>query len=517
MSIAATIRELGVKVSLLFNAKEAKEADASIEKIAGSLKGVGIAAIGAAGSIFGFAKGAASSGRELEENATQLGVNVEALQELEYAAKIAAGVNREELVSSLESVSKTLFEARNNSADAARTLIRLGVPIDMISNKSITADQVLLTLADRFKSMPDGINKTALASEVGFGKLLPLLNKGSQGIANLGAEGRKLGVIMDESLIKSNANFDRELSRIYAVLKSIGILIGSQLIKYLGQITNEFKNFIVQNRRFIASGITIAMKSLGLYLQIIFKVVTFLGNRFKYLVEVMGGLETVSKGVAIAFGFIAGVKILTAFGSLVKSFMSIGSLLAAMSAPAFLIGAAFAAIILVVQDLMSSDSIIKEWIGMFSKEFPNAAKFVVGAFNQVKDVITDVIESIKLVIHWVEYAATEVFPSLSKALSGIGGFFGPALGKIGDFLTNHSTTGGAVDPVQGFLKSSQPPGFGGSSASNVNNNNTANISVTVPRGTTPEQATAIVSGGVENGFNTILRQTRNQYIGGVAR
>jgi hypothetical protein len=62
---------------------------------------------------------------------------------------------------------------------------------------------VLLDLAERFKAMPDGAEKSALAGQI-FGEaeaeLIPFLNQGRDGITELTDELRSLGIEMsDES------------------------------------------------------------------------------------------------------------------------------------------------------------------------------------------------------------------------------------------------------------------------------------------------------------------------------
>src|SRR5271170_2326609 len=136
MALGKTIREFGVKVSLLFDKSKVEDSKKSIEGVANGLKNIGIQVASAATALLGIASISSQNSRELEQNSAALGINVERLQELEYAAKVTAGVSREELGGALEGLSKTLYEARNNNVEAARTLIRMGVPLSMITDKT---------------------------------------------------------------------------------------------------------------------------------------------------------------------------------------------------------------------------------------------------------------------------------------------------------------------------------------------------------------------------------------------
>lgn len=538
MGLGKTIREFGVKISLAFDKHKVEEAKSAIEEVGKSLKEIGLHVAEASAAMLEFANIAGEHSRALEENSAQLGINVEKLQELQYAAKVAANVSSEELNGALQGISKTLFEARNNNVEAAKTFVNLGITLDDVRNSS--PDQILLKMSDIFARMPDGINKTALANQA-FGssgaKLIPLLNKTAVGIAGMGVEARRLGVILGKDSVEEGAEFDRQLSKIWIILKNITYLIGNEMIKHLGGLILQFKDFITQNRKFIATGITVVMKSLGLYIGIVFKTVKFLGERFKYLIGVLGGVEKVTKLVALSMGIFTGLKIVSGLGTLIKSFRAIAAVMGMIEAPALLIGAAFAALILIIQDLFSDDSIIKEWIKTFTDKFPNISKLIKGIFAEIQTIPARLGEAFDWVINkFDEVSATvEAFIDKFKAFSVIKDTIKDAFGA---FATVGNWIGKGVSAI---TPSAQSIGKFGSSLSQnaeayqqtranpqapVKNNNTndnsrtqmvANINVQVPTGTTASAATQMVSQGVEQGFTAAaMRNTRDQALGGVA-
>ena len=556
MALGETIREFGVKVSLLFDKSKVEDSKKAIEGVADGMKSVAVQVASAAGALLGIAGISSANSRSLELNSQQLGINVERLQELEYAAKVTAGVSREELTGALEGVSKTLFEARNNNVEAAQSLIRMGVPLSMITNKSATADQVLMNLSERFKAMPDGMYKTALATQT-FGaagaKLIPLLNKGAQGIANMGKEGRSLGVILGSQTIKQGAEFDRQLTKIWLVLKNVTYVIGAELIKYLGPMVNEFQKFIVANRKFIALGIASVVKNLGVYLKIVFNVVKVLALQFRLLVNALGGVQKVSKGLAVAFGVITGAKMLSGIGTLISSFRVIGAILGIVSINALAIGAAFTAAFLIVKDWFSDDSMIKKWIAnvkatlpqlidTFKKDFPNLSKLMTGVFDISSAGVGDMVEMFKSMGTWIQTAATAIgeltdkiatFLHLKDALGDVSAGFSKlgnwassllpsvgavesGVGKFGEYLSSKAKAiGPKVASSQAYMaqNSTVQPNM----VNNANTNMHATINVSVPRGTDAGKAVDMVSGGVQKGFHAVLRQTRDQFLGGVAQ
>ena len=125
----------------------------------------------------------------LGKEAAKVGVGVEALQKLKYAAGFAS-VSSEELDKALTKVSVGITNLADGTDAAAQTLRALGV------NGGDSAAAALDKIADRFAKMPDGAQKTAEAVAL-FGEkigvnLIPLLNGGAKALHEAGDEARAL-------------------------------------------------------------------------------------------------------------------------------------------------------------------------------------------------------------------------------------------------------------------------------------------------------------------------------------
>lgn len=502
MGFGTVIREFGVKISLGFDPKKAKDAKKNVEDIGHAMRETGLKIAAAGAALFEMVNISSSHSRALEENSAQLGINVEKLQELQYAAKVAANVGAEELSGALEGMSKTLFEARNGNVEAAQSFIRMGVSLDAIRNPAVTADQIMETLADRFKTMPDGIYKTALANNVGgasMAKLLPLLNKGSEGMAAYGREARATGLVLSHQAVEAGAAFDRQMTKVWLQLKNVTYLLGNQLMKYLGPIVQQFLHWVTVNRQFIATGIAGVMKAVGMYLNIIFTVLRFVIERFKTLVDVLGGVEKVAKYIAIAMGAITGLRILSGMGTLISSFRAMSGVMGGISAQSLAISAGLIALLLVVQDLFSDDSVIKEWFAKFKAEFPNLAAAAEALGEGMVAVVNRIADGWKNLYSWVH----------------------PILTAIDDFLGKHKSDFEAL--AMGGSNVGQPAKAGpssmadalfGDSGGGSTTNMTVNTVVQVPTGTGAGAAADMVETGTTDAFDSMLRSTRNQSIGG---
>jgi hypothetical protein len=100
---------------------------------------------------------------------------------------------------------------------AGAALAKLGISVKDATGQLKGSDQVFLEIADRFSRMKDGAEKTGLAMQI-FGKsgaeLIPVLNRGRDGLAELKAEAEKLGVTLNDQTIAKAEEFRQALTKL---------------------------------------------------------------------------------------------------------------------------------------------------------------------------------------------------------------------------------------------------------------------------------------------------------------
>lgn len=93
-------------------------------------------------------------------------------------------------------------------------------------------NELLPEIADKFKNMADGPEKTALALKL-FGRsgaeLLPFLNKGAEGLAGLGREADKLGITMSVKDVAAYRAYVRAQREFHAAMNGVKITLGREL------------------------------------------------------------------------------------------------------------------------------------------------------------------------------------------------------------------------------------------------------------------------------------------------
>lgn len=227
--------------------------------------------LGVAVSVAGLTamvKSAIDTGDALDEMSQRVGVSVETLSVWKPAAE-QSGVSGESFEKGLRKLSTTMLEAATGSEDAARGFSAVGVEFKNQDGTLRATDQVLLDLAERFKAMPDGAEKTALAVQL-FGKsgaeLIPFLNQGRDGINELAAEMQALGVQMSNETAAQAGNFNDALDK----LKLATTSIGNQIIASLLPALNDMAGGMVESAkqggtlRAILDGVVLVLKTLAL-------------------------------------------------------------------------------------------------------------------------------------------------------------------------------------------------------------------------------------------------------------
>ena len=279
----------------------------------GLLANLGVA-VSAAG-LGAMVKSSLESADALSKLSQRVGITVESLSTLIPAADLS-GVSAEKFEGGLRKLATRMLEAATGTEDAARSFAAIGVAFQNQDGTLRATDQVLLDLADRFKALPDGAEKTALAVEI-FGKsgadLIPFLNQGREGIGALTAELQSLGVQIGGDTAAQAEVFNDALAQVRLAVTSIG----NRIIEAFLPAMNEMALGMVESAkeggtlRAVLDGILLALKTVALGAATV-------GKAFVALGEAIGGgmaaaVEAISGNVAGAKAIIAELK-----GSLVQ-------------------------------------------------------------------------------------------------------------------------------------------------------------------------------------------------------
>lgn len=228
-------------------------------------------------------------GAEVLKLQRSTGGTAEDASKLRYAME-ESGLSVDTAGLSIKQFSKHV--AANDSAIKA-----MSVTTKDANGNFLSTNQILLNVADRFASMPNGIEKTALAVNL-FGRngqtMLEFLNKGKAGLTELENEAAKYGLVLTQNnldAIQKNIIAHRQYT---AAMQGAQLQIGQQLLPIMTQMTQGFTDFLVQIRPVIADmsvGLKPAVEDVANALK---GALTIFAAFMKFLAD--------NKGAATAFG-----------------------------------------------------------------------------------------------------------------------------------------------------------------------------------------------------------------------
>jgi lambda family phage tail tape measure protein len=217
--------------------KNFKQISSFAKTAAGSL-----AALYGASSIVGFVKQQIDLADATGKMAQKVGLSVEELSKLQYAAKLA-DVDATQLQGGLVRLSKGMIEAANGTGQARNAFATMGIAIKNTDGSLKSSGQVLGEVANKFKGYEDSATKTALAVQL-FGRagadLIPLLNSGADGIKEAGDELERFGAVISTNAAKNAELFNDNLTRLSTVGSALGQSIANDILPYLNQLATEF-------------------------------------------------------------------------------------------------------------------------------------------------------------------------------------------------------------------------------------------------------------------------------------
>ena len=210
------------------------------------------------GKVRGAFEAAAGEAAHYNDVAARLGIGVEAVQELGYAAS-QSGTDLDTLAAGMGKLANVTDAAKKGSKDAAASLRAVGVSAADLRSGKVSLDGALAGIADKFAAMPDGARKAALATDLFGGagaKLIPLLNKGSAGIGALRSEAQRLGVVMSGETTQGLADLGDQQAKLGSQLAGIRNQVMAALLPMLTEMAAGLSAWLTENRETIVTVLT---------------------------------------------------------------------------------------------------------------------------------------------------------------------------------------------------------------------------------------------------------------------
>ncbi len=178
------------------------------------------------------------AGTEFAKTSQQIGLSVENLSALKYAAELSE-TSYEALTTGVGFFSRSLYGMNEEGKDTTATLKAMGVD-------SKDTHSALLQVAEEFAHMEDGATKTAIAMEL-FGRggrqMIPFLNEGKKGILELEEAAHRAGVTFTTEGAKSAKQLGDSIKELTANFEGLQFVIGGPLIDKMNYLFRMFNDF----------------------------------------------------------------------------------------------------------------------------------------------------------------------------------------------------------------------------------------------------------------------------------
>jgi lambda family phage tail tape measure protein len=215
-----------------------KRIETAGDRASGGLKGLGrqadllhtgirtlggaLAGVATVGGLTALVDRSISAANAIGKTADTIGVGVEALQELRFAAK-ASGVEQQTLDMALQRFTRRAAEAAQGTGEAKDALAQMGIALRDQSGNLRQSEDLLADVADAFARVGDPAERVRLAFKLFDSEgvaLVNLLRGGSDALEEMRERARDLGIVLDEHLVRDAERARTELDTLSQVISA---------------------------------------------------------------------------------------------------------------------------------------------------------------------------------------------------------------------------------------------------------------------------------------------------------
>lgn len=304
-AVERTVERLGAPYRKLRASINSLVESGGLERVQGALAGVRerfaalpLLATAAAGGVAAAMLQTIRRVDQLVDSSKTLGVPIEQLQRLGFAAQMS-GSSREEMGSALQFLSMNMVEAISGSKEMQQSFRHVGLEVQQL--RKMNAVQVFEAIADKFEKVGDaGQNaerKIALTRALmgrGGAAMVQMLNQGSKAFQELYAEADRLGVISADQAGRFASAADA-LDRMAFGANGFLSAMTSAALPALERVVQRFTEMGEAGRGALAE-----------------RIGTALGRFIEKLPDLLTKLAAVASGIAVVLGYVDAVA--SAFG-----------------------------------------------------------------------------------------------------------------------------------------------------------------------------------------------------------
>lgn len=428
------------KQVVLFN-RSMQNVAATAGDVAGRIGGPFLALAGSVGfSLQQAVTSFASTGDALDKMSQRIGITAEQLQEFSYAAT-HAGAAPEDLEDALKDLGTHMAEIANglDTSSSAFTLFqKLGIEMKDAAGNMRPVEQVFLDLADAIQRNEDPAlrAKMAMATMGASGrKLIPMLAGGSDGLKQMAAQARDLGLVMSNDAVASAATMTDHMDDMRAVIGSVGNAIGAKLAPTVIRMSDRFRDLAAANREAFSQKFASVAERLAQTIEkidfegIASAVLTFADYAIRAF-NAIGGFNTVLYAMGAIMAGKTLMSVIALGSSIISMVQTFGALVTAARTVAVAMAGAFGPVGLVLTAVAAIAGVV---IANWDSIWPTLKTGASAAADFIGNVWNGVIPKFQAVVSSLLSIAKSFFQGdISGLLSGFDGLFQAAFNLLPD-------------------------------------------------------------------------------------
>ena len=227
--------------------KNSLEASKGQNTLKASLLDVGKALVGlkVAKEIFAAFGASFTAADKLDDMAGKTGIASDKLKDYAHAAEMS-DTTLENMIQGLNKLNRTMAMSEEETSKQAAAFDALGISNTNVDGSLKSSEETFGAIADKFKDLKDGPEKAALAFAL-FGmagkELIPMLNRGSEGIAKLREEAAILGQMGPESFnafTSSSGDMFDGLHKVRQMFEGLIDVIAAEVVPIFNVLIESF-------------------------------------------------------------------------------------------------------------------------------------------------------------------------------------------------------------------------------------------------------------------------------------
>ena len=309
MAAKVTVRELVTKLTIGGNAgdKLAKfglamnGVKAGLDLMVGAVRAASAATLGLVDDV-------TQAGDAIAKTSREVGVTAKQFQRLSFAAD-RSGVPLQNLKKGLQNIERNLRDAtiaagKGQSTGFSAALAEVGIRLKEF--EGLDAEEKIGLLGEALSQVADEGRRVALSQklvgEEAGPKFASFLAEGTEGIKALGDEAERLGLVMSDDALAASESFQDSMTNMGSVLKGIKTTIGVALIPVVQKAVDKFRDWLLQNRKFITSRFEKFVEGLTKAFDFLVKNIDRIIRDFGDLAEIGGNIIRIFMNLTDAVG-----------------------------------------------------------------------------------------------------------------------------------------------------------------------------------------------------------------------